>query len=100
MVRQRSGSSRSTNVFVDPGCRLSSVLWDSKERQTRRTTVRYMLTFYAIENEWMVLRQSEREVGIADIGQWFVEPRRAGKIGEGQRLRRGTMTVRVVRVRR
>ena len=62
--------------------------------------MRYMLTFYAIENEWMALPQSEREAGIADIGQWFAEHGRAGKIVEGHRLGRGTKTVRLGRVRK
>ena len=62
--------------------------------------MRYMLTFYAIEDEWMALPQSEREAGIADIGQWFAEHGRAGKIVEGHRLGRGTKTVRLGRVRK
>jgi len=62
--------------------------------------VRYMLTFYAIEDEWMALPQSEREAGIAEIGQWFAEHARAGKIVEGHRLGRGTKTVRLGRVRK
>ena len=28
--------------------------------------MRYMLTFYALEDEWMALPQSERDAGIAD----------------------------------
>ncbi|TMC42061.1 MAG: hypothetical protein E6J23_12155 [Chloroflexi bacterium] len=62
--------------------------------------MRYMLTFYAIEDEWMALTQSERETGIADIGEWFGEHARSGKIVEGHRLGRGTKTVRLGRVRK
>ena len=62
--------------------------------------MRYMLTFYAIEDEWMALPESERQAGIADIGQWFAEHARAGKIVEGHRLGRGSKTVRLGRVRR
>ena len=62
--------------------------------------MRYMLTFYAIEDEWMALPQGEREAAIADIGQWFAAHRRAGQIVEGHRLARGTKTVRLGRVRK
>jgi len=62
--------------------------------------VRYMLTFYAVEAEWMALPEVEREAGIADIGKWFAEHARAGKIVEGHRLGRGTKTVRHGRVRK
>jgi hypothetical protein len=59
-----------------------------------------MLTFYALEDEWMALPQSERDGGIADIGRWFGEHARSGKIVEGHRLGRGTKTVRLGRVRK
>ncbi len=49
--------------------------------------MRYLLTFYAVDDEWMALSESERGAGIADIGQWFAEHARAGKIVEGHRLR-------------
>lgn len=62
--------------------------------------MRYMLTFYAVEDEWMGLPEAERNAGIAEIGQWFAEHARAGKIVEGQRLGRGTKTVRLGRVRK
>ena len=62
--------------------------------------MRYMLTFYAIEDEWMALPQSERGAGIADIGKWFAEHAGSGKIVEGHRLGRGTTTVRLGRVRK
>ena len=52
--------------------------------------MRYMLTFYAIEDEWMALLQSEREAGIADIGKWFAEHAGSGRIVEGHRLGRGS----------
>jgi hypothetical protein len=59
-----------------------------------------MLTFYAIEDEWMALPHAERDAGIADIGQWFGEHARSGKIVEGHRLARATKTVRLGRVRK
>ena len=62
--------------------------------------MRYLLTFYAIESEWMALPEDERNAGIAQIGQWFGEHARAGKIVEGHRLGRGTKTVRLGRVRK
>jgi hypothetical protein len=62
--------------------------------------VRYMLTFYAVEEEWMALPEAERSAGIADIGKWFAEHAGAGKIVEGHRLGRGTKTVRHGRVRK
>ena len=62
--------------------------------------MRYLLTFYAVEDEWMALSEAEREAGIAEIGGWFAEHARAGKIIEGHRLGRGTKTVRHGRVRK
>jgi hypothetical protein len=62
--------------------------------------MRYLLTFYAVEDEWMRLAESERNAGIADIGRWFAEHARAGRIVEGHRLGRGTKTVRLGRVRK
>jgi len=62
--------------------------------------MRYMLTFYAIEDDWLALPESERNAGIADIGQWFAEHARSGTIVEGHRLGRGTKTVRLGRVRK
>jgi hypothetical protein len=62
--------------------------------------MRYLLTFYAAEDEWMALPESERDAGIAEIGAWFAEHAKAGKIVEGHRLGRGTKTVRHGRVRK
>jgi len=62
--------------------------------------MRYMLTFYANEAEWMALPEAERDAGIADIGRWFGEHAKAGKIVEGHRLARGVKTVRHGRVRK
>jgi hypothetical protein len=62
--------------------------------------VKYLLTFYAREDEWMALAETERNEGIAEIGRWFAEHARAGKIVEGHRLGRGTKTVRHGRVRK
>src|SRR5438105_14301304 len=60
----------------------------------------YLLTFYAIEDEWMALPPAERDAGIAAIGRWFAEHSQSGKIVEGRRLGRGTKTVRLGRVRK
>lgn len=62
--------------------------------------MRYLLTFYAVEDEWMALPKVEREAGVAAIGRWFVEHTQSGKIIEGRRLGRGTKTVRLGRVRK
>ena len=64
--------------------------------------MRYMLTFYADEQEWMALAPAERDAGIAEIGGWFAEHARAGKIVEGHRLGppRSAKTVRHGRVRK
>lgn len=70
-----------------------------KEAQGR-SVVRYLLTFYAVEDEWMALPEVERRAGIAEIGQWFAEHARSGKIVEGRRLGRGAKTVRLGRVRK
>ncbi len=62
--------------------------------------MRYLLTFYAVEDEWLALPESERNAGIAEIGRWFAEHAKSGKIVEGHRLARGTKTVRHGRVRK
>ena len=62
--------------------------------------MRYLLTFYAVEDEWMSLPEHERNAGIAEIGRWFAEHAQAGKIVEGHRLSRGVKTVRHGRVRK
>ena len=62
--------------------------------------MRYLLTFYAVEDEWLALPEAERNAGIAEIGEWFAEHAKAGKIVEGHRLGRGTKTVRHGRVRK
>ena len=62
--------------------------------------MRYLLTFYAVEDEWMALPEADRSAGIAEIGQWFTEHARSGKIVEGRRLARGAKTVRLGRVRK
>ena len=61
---------------------------------------RYLLTFYAVEDEWMALPEAERSAAIHEIGQWFAEHLKAGKIVDGHRLGRGTKTVRHGRVRK
>jgi len=62
--------------------------------------MRYMLTFYAHEDEWMALPEGERGAATAEIGRWFAEHAQAGKIVEGHRLGRETKTVRMGRVRK
>ena len=62
--------------------------------------MRYLLTFYAIEDEWMALPEAERNAAIAEIGAWFGGHAQAGKIIDGHRLARGTKTVRHGRVRK
>jgi hypothetical protein len=41
--------------------------------------MRYLLSFYAREDEWIALPASERDAGIAEIGRWFAEHAKAGK---------------------
>ncbi len=62
--------------------------------------MRYLLTFYAVEDEWLALPEAERNAAIADIGRWFAEHSQGGKIVEGHRLGRGTKTVRHGQVRK
>ena len=62
--------------------------------------MRYLLTFYAVEDEWMALPEVERDAGIASIGRWFADHAQSGKIIEGHRLGRGAKTVRLGRVRK
>lgn len=62
--------------------------------------MRYLLTFYANVGDWMALPEAEREAAIAEIGTWFTEHSRAGKIVEGARLAPGVKTVRHGRVRK
>ena len=61
---------------------------------------RYLLTFYANAEEWMALPETERSAAIHEIGQWFAEHLKAGKIVEGHRLAPGVKTVRHGRVRK
>jgi len=72
----------------------------ASERDSKEDDVRYLLTFYAVEDEWMALPAAERDSGIAAIGDWFAEHAQSGKIIEGRRLGRGTKTVRLGRVRK
>jgi len=64
--------------------------------------MRYVLTFYANEQEWLALPAAEREAAIAEIGRWFGEHAAAGKIVGGHRLAppASTKTVRHGRVRK
>jgi hypothetical protein len=64
--------------------------------------MRYMLTFYADGQEWLALPPAERDAAIAEIGRWFGEHAKAGRIVEGHRLGdpRATRTVRLGRVRK
>ena len=62
--------------------------------------MRFMLTFYADADDWMSLPAAEREAAIAEIGKWFGDHARAGKIVEGSRLAPGVKTVRMGRVRK
>jgi hypothetical protein len=62
--------------------------------------VRYLLTFYAFEDEWLALPEAERNAATSEIGRWFAEHAKSGKIVEGHRLGRGTKTVRHGRIRK
>lgn len=65
--------------------------------------MRYLLTFYADEAEWMGLPEGERNAAIGRIGEWYGALARAGTIVDGQRLaggKRATTTVRLGRIQR
>ena len=64
--------------------------------------MRYMLTFFADEAEWLGLPEAERGAAIAEIGRWFGTYAGAGKIVDGHRLAPRAMakTVRHGRVRK
>ena len=62
--------------------------------------MRYMLTFYADSGEWMGLPEAERDAAIAEIGAWYGEHVKSGKIVAGSRLAPGVKTVRLGRVRK
>lgn len=48
--------------------------------------MRFMLTFYANEQDWLALPDTERDAAIAEIGRWFSEHAGAGRIVDGHRL--------------
>ena len=64
--------------------------------------MRYMLTFFADEQEWLGLPDAERGAAIAAIGEWFKEYAGSGRLVEGHRLapRASAKTVRHGRVRK
>ena len=64
--------------------------------------MRYMLTFFADEQEWLALADSERGAAIAAIGEWFKQWGGSGRVVEGHRLapRGPAKTVRHGRVRK
>src|SRR5262245_32950950 len=64
--------------------------------------MRYMLTFFADEAEWLALPDAERSDAIAEIGGWFGRYAGTGKIVDGHRLapRSSARTVRHGRVRK
>lgn len=59
--------------------------------------MRWMLLFYADEDEWLALPDDERTTAISQIGAWFAEHAQAGRIVEGHRLagKREAATVRL-----
>ncbi len=55
--------------------------------------MKYMLLFFADEDEWMALPEEARTAAIGQIGAWYGEHARAGRIVEGRRLGgKGTAT--------
>ncbi len=61
--------------------------------------MRYMLLFFADEDEWMALPEDERNAAIGRIGAWYGEQAQAGRIVEGHRLA-GRRTAKHVRLGR
>jgi hypothetical protein len=59
--------------------------------------MRFMLVFYADEDEWMALPEDERTAAIGRIGAWFGRRSQEGHIVEGHRLagKREATTVRL-----
>src|SRR5205085_11070012 len=64
--------------------------------------MRYMLTFFADEQEWLALNEADRNDAIVAIGGWFAEHAQSGRLVDGHRLapRAATKTVRHGRVRK
>jgi hypothetical protein len=58
--------------------------------------MRWMLLFYADEDEWLALPEDERTAAIGQIGAWFAQHAQAGRIVDGHRLagKREATTVR------
>ena len=48
--------------------------------------MRFMLMFFADEEEWMALAEDARAAAVERIGAWYGEQARAGRIVEGRRL--------------
>lgn len=48
--------------------------------------MRFMLMFYANEDEWAALAEDERTAAIGRIGAWYGEHAQAGSIVKGHRL--------------
>lgn len=61
--------------------------------------MRYMLLFFADEDEWMALLEDERNAAIGRIGAWYGEQAQAGRIVTGHRLA-GRRTAKHVRLGR
>ena len=62
--------------------------------------MRFLLTFYARDEEWLALPGAERDAAIAEIGRWYAGHAQAGRIVDGHRLAPGAKTVRHGRVRK
>jgi len=61
--------------------------------------MRFMLLFFADEDEWMALADDEREAAVRRIGAWVEQQAQAGRIVEGSRLG-GMRTATTVRLGR
>ena len=61
--------------------------------------MRYMLLFFADEEEWMALPEAERNDATERIGAWYGEQAQAGRIVQGHRLT-GRTTAKHVRLGR
>src|SRR5690348_14890517 len=68
--------------------------WDSGG-----TLMRYMLTFFAAEEDWMTMSEDERQGAVERVGAWYGAQAQAGRIVEGRRLQ-GARSARTVRLGR
>jgi hypothetical protein len=68
-------------------------------RDSGGTLMRYILTFFAAEEDWMAMSEEERQAAVERVGAWYGAQAQAGRIVEGRRLQ-GARSARTVRLGR